>query len=103
MRFEVDVLTGTVAEHEDAPLLPVPPAVIPDRVTARQFKIQLHHMGLLDSVEAWVAGQDKVVRIAYENSGSFVRSDPMLLTGLTALGLSSGVEMDAFFTAASKL
>lgn len=79
---------------------PSPPA--PDRVTARQFKLQLLDAGLLDSVDAWIAGQDRATQIAYENSGTFVRTDPMMQAGFAALGFTPE-QIDAFFTAAEKL
>lgn len=81
---------------------PAPPEETPDRVTSRQFKMQLEKDGLLDSVEAWIAQQAKLVRIAYENSGSFVRTEPMMQSGFTALGFQSA-QIDAFFKAAAKI
>ncbi|MER9183603.1 hypothetical protein [Mesorhizobium sp. M0767] len=81
---------------------PVPVPVIPDRVSARQFKLQLLAAGLLTDVEAWIATQGPAVQIAYENSGSFVRADPTMQAGFAALGFS-GAQVDAFFTAASVL
>ncbi|MER8506717.1 hypothetical protein NKH91_17805 [Mesorhizobium sp. M0894] len=81
---------------------PVPVPVIPDRVSARQFKLQLLSAGLLAEVEAWIAAQGTAVQIAYDNSGSFVRADPTMQAGFAALGFS-GTEIDAFFTAAAAL
>ncbi|MER8811469.1 hypothetical protein [Mesorhizobium sp. M0965] len=80
---------------------PIDP-VIPDRVSARQFKLQLLAAGLLTDVEAWIATQGPAVQIAYENSGSFVRADPTMQAGFAALGFS-GAQIDAFFTAAAGL
>lgn len=79
-----------------------PPAPIPERVTARQFKMQLEKDGLLDSVEAWVGQQTKLVRIAYDNSGTFVRTEPMMQAGFAALDFKV-VQIDAFFMAAAVL
>jgi hypothetical protein len=79
-----------------------PPVVVPDRVTARQFKLQLLATGLLDSVEGWVATQSQAVQIAYENSGTFVRDEPMMAAGFVALGFTDQ-QIDAFFTAAAAL
>ncbi|RWO57386.1 MAG: hypothetical protein EOS14_23965 [Mesorhizobium sp.] len=76
--------------------------VIPDRVSARQFKLQLLSAGLLAEVEAWIASQGAAVQIAYDNSGSFVRSDPTMQAGFAALGFT-GAQVDAFFTAAAAL
>ncbi|QAZ46155.1 hypothetical protein [Mesorhizobium sp. Pch-S] len=77
-------------------------ALIPSSVSARQFKLQLLAAGLLDQVEAWIAAQDQAVQIAYANSGTFVRSEPMMQTGFSALGFTPQ-QIDAFFVAASQL
>lgn len=87
------------------PVLPYvepPPAPAPDRVTARQFKLQLLSDGLLDQVEGWIATQSQAVQIAYANSGTFVRDEPMMQAGFAALGFTPE-QIDAFFTAADKL
>src|SRR5690606_3226870 len=77
----------------------IPP---PDRVTSRQFKLQLLANGLLDDVEGWIATQDRAIQIAYANSGTFVRDEPMMQAGFAALGFSAS-QIDAFFTEASGL
>ncbi|MDH6229600.1 hypothetical protein M2281_000172 [Mesorhizobium soli] len=79
-----------------------PPAPVPDSVSARQFKLQLLASGLLDAVEAWVSSQDRSVQIAFEYSGSFVRSEPMMQQGFAALGFTEA-KIDAFFAAAASL
>lgn len=78
-------------------VLPPPP---PDRVTARQFKLQLLDAGLIDAVEAWIATQERAVQIAYETSGTFVREDPMMQAGFAALGYSPA-QVEEFFSAAA--
>lgn len=75
---------------------------VPSSVSARQFKLQLLASGLLVQVEAWIAAQDQAVQIAYTNSGTFVRSEPMMQTGFAALGFTPE-QVDTFFTAAAKL
>ena len=91
-----EAIQGEVAEY-------VPPEpVIPDRVTARQFKLQLLQAGLLASVEAWIGSQSQAVQIAYNNSGTFVRTEPMMQAGFTALGFTPE-QIDAFFTAAAEI
>lgn len=79
-----------------------PPAPVPDRVSARQFKMQLQIDGLLATVEAWIGQQDALVQIAYANSGTFVRDEPMMLAGFAALGFTEQ-QIDEFFTAAAAL
>ncbi len=71
-------------------------------VSARQFKLQLLASGLLDQVQGFVASQGQAVQIAYDNSGAFVRSEPMMQQGFAALGFTDE-QIDAFFEAASKL
>lgn len=73
---------------------------IPLSVSARQFKLQLLAAGLLDQVEAFVASQGAAVQIAYDNSGSFVRTEPMMAAGFAALGYTAE-QIDAFFVAAA--
>lgn len=92
---------GYVLEQQpDLP--PQTEPVAPVSVSARQFKLQLLAAGFLDQVDAWVKTQGRAVQIAYEYSGSFVRTEPMMTAGFTALGFTDA-EIDAFFTAASKL
>ena len=79
-----------------------PPAPVPNEVSRRQFKMQLAIAGLTETVEGWVATQDQLVQIAYAESGSFKRNEPMMQTGFDALGLTSE-QVDAFFTAAAAL
>lgn len=80
---------------------PLPP-VIPDSVSARQFKLQLLFSDILDEFEAFISTQSRAVQIAYDNSGSFVRSEPMMQSGFTALGFNDA-QIDAFFVAAATL
>ncbi len=71
-------------------------------VSARQFKLQLLAAGLLDAVDAWIATQSKAVQIAYEYSGTFVQTEPMMAAGFAAMGFSEE-QIDAFFEAAARL
>ena len=82
--------------------VPPPPPPIPDRVTARQFKLALLQAGLLASVEGWITTQSQAVQIAYNNSGTFVRDEPMMAAGFAALGFTPE-QIDAFFTAAAEI
>ena len=91
-----EAIQGDVAEY-----VPPEPA-IPDRVTARQFKLALLQAGLLTSVEGWIATQSQAVLVAYANSGTFVRTEPMMAAGFAALGFTPE-QIDAFFTAAAEI
>jgi len=85
-----------------APVKEPAPAVIPSTVSSRQFKLQLEIQGLTLAVETWVAAQPKLIRIAYENSGAFDRTEPMLQAGFKALGFTEAA-LDAFYVEAAKL
>jgi hypothetical protein len=78
------------------------PIVVPDRVTARQFKLQLLASGLLDQVDTWVASQTRAIRIAFDSSGTFARDEPMMQAGFAALGFTEQ-QVDDFFVAAAAL
>lgn len=75
---------------------------VPDRVSARQFRMQLRISGMLDQVKAWVGTQDPLVQDSFEYSSSFVRSEPMMQAGFAALGFSAE-QIDAFFVSAAAL
>lgn len=108
---EIDGLYEQIQEGRAEELLPADnsevvafensPAIVL-AVSARQFKLQLLAMGSLDAVNAWVAGQSRAVQIAYEYSGTFVKSSPMMQEGFTAMGFTTQ-QLDAFFDAAAQL
>ena len=94
----VELIDGVPTwKMEDAP-----PEPTPDRVTSRQFFLQLQAAGLLDQVEAWIDTQPMPIQIAFERSSTFVRDDAMLQQGFIALGFSTE-QIDGFFTAAAAL
>lgn len=92
-------LTPEEAANYIAPIIVTP---MVDSVSARQFKLQLLAAGLLDDVDAWIASQSKAVQIAYEYSGTFVRTEPMMAAGFAAMGFTDH-QVDEFFTAAAQL
>lgn len=94
------VSDGVVIETYQVEDIPPPP--IPDRVSSRQFKMQLQIDGLLASVESWIGTQNELVQIAYHNSGTFVRGEPMMAAGFSALGFTEN-QIDQFFTDAEAL
>lgn len=77
-------------------------AIVPDRVSARKFRMQLRISGFLDPVKAWVAAQNPLVQDAFEYSGEFVRTEPMMQAGLHSLGFTDE-QIDEFFTSAASL
>ncbi|WP_292570049.1 hypothetical protein [Mesorhizobium sp.] len=104
LEVEDEVFAGFLFDGQNfTPPAPDPiPISIPDRVSARQFKLQLLASDLLDEVEAWINAQPLAVKIAYDNSGDFVRTEPMMQSGFAALGFTSE-QIDAFFIAAAGL
>ncbi|TDR36532.1 hypothetical protein [Aquamicrobium defluvii] len=101
MRTIVDAETGEVTADENFILEPLD-RMLPDRVTARQFKLQLLADGILDQVEGWIGTQSQAVQIAYANSGTFVRDEPMMQAGFAALGFTEQ-QIEDFFLAADAL
>jgi hypothetical protein len=93
-----EAIAGTVAPY----VAPVIVPTVPDSVSARQFHVQLGKAGLRDQVAGWVAAQTVEVQDAYQYSGTFVRAEPMMQAGFTALGFTIA-QIDAFFTAAAGL
>lgn len=89
--------SGSVFMPPEAPAEQIPG---PASVTSRQFKLQLLSLGILDQVDKWVSQQSREVQIAYEYSGLFVRSEPMMAMGFQALGFAEQ-QVDEFFRAAS--
>lgn len=74
----------------------------PDRVSRRQFFLQLEIDGIGPQVRAYVDTQPTLVQIAFDNSASFERADPMLQDGFAALGYNDG-RVDKFFNDAGAL
>jgi len=83
----------------DPPVTPPPP---PDRVTSRQFKLQLLEDGLLADVEAWIATQDQATQIVWDCAGTFVRTDDMMQDGFAAMGFTDAQVDEFMLKAAAK-
>lgn len=99
----VEIWTKAIAgDYGTIPEYVAPPPVIPDRVSSRQFGLQLIAMNLKASVDAWIAEQDASTQWAYEKSSTFVRTDDMMQAGFAALGFTTE-QIDQFFLAASLL
>lgn len=87
---------GEIVDY-DPPVTPPPP---PERVTSRQFKLQLLEDGLLADVETWISQQDEATQIVWGCAGTFVRTDDMMQAGFAAMGFTDA-QIDAFMTKAS--
>ena len=82
-----------------------PPTVngVPQSITKKQGRAQLKAEGLLTAVEGYIASPpaDDDTRMAYEDAGVWVRTDPSVL-GMMALLKKSDADADAFFVAADQ-
>lgn len=93
----------TYAAGVFTPQAPTP--VVPPSVTRRQARQALLLAGLLDDVQPAIdaisnATQRALVQIEWEDSLTFERSRPSLISLATALGLDSDALDDLFITAA---
>lgn len=91
-------------ENEDGVIDPyvAPPEPIPSVISSRQFMVYLDATGLYDDVVAWVNTQERAVQLAFNNSATFNRNEPMLQAGFDAMGFTVE-QIDSFFLAASKI
>lgn len=107
-RIEVNVMTGEqsiidltpeeIAEIESRPVV----VVIPDRVSKKQAKIQLHREGLLDTVVNIINAAGVEAQIMWTDADYFERNDPLFVQVAGALGKDSAA-LDQFFLTASTL
>lgn len=75
--------------------------IVPRLITRLQAKLQLLEIGLLDEVEDLVA-QDRKVQLYWKEADNFYRTDSILLSMATAIGLTDE-QLDKLFIEASKL
>lgn len=101
MRHEINIATGEITEHPDAPVTPQPPQ-IPQVVSRFQARAALHLAGLLDDVEAMMALPETpaLAKLAWADAQEFKRNSPSLLSIAGALGLTEQQLDDLFTTAA---
>ena len=100
-RFErVNGEVVQVIETEDAPVF------VPQSVSPRQLKLALLGAGLLDEIEAFVAGSTvpRAAQISWEYAVEYRRDDPMLnqMAGMLDPPISDA-QIDQLFTAASQI
>lgn len=88
---------------------PLPPETISERLQARreamvisrfQGEAALYQAGLLDDVEALIAGADPLVQIAWQRVTEFRRLSPMIASIAQALGWTDE-QLDALFETAA--
>lgn len=105
--IEVPLKPGADHEWIDGAWVHVPPdpaiALESERaamVCSRfQAKAAMLHAGILDDVEAMIAGSDAVTRLAWAEAVEFRRNSPTILTLAAALNLSDA-EIDGLFRSA---
>ena len=76
-------------------------SLVPSRLTARQLRLQLLHMGLLDRAKALVESSEEA-KIEWEYARDIEITSPLLQSMAKALGLDE-IGMADFFKEASKL
>ena len=74
---------------------------VPTKISRLQAKLQLLEIGLLDEVEDLVA-QDRKVQLYWKEADNFYRTDSILLSMATTIGLTDE-QLDELFIEASKL
>lgn len=99
---EISRLTAVLASSPASPPEPTDPTGVPASVTRFQARAALFAAGLLDDVEATIAGADRFVQIAWADAASFERGSPTIAALATALGLSDQ-QLDDLFRAAAKI
>ena len=80
--------------------LVTPTAVL--TISPVQAKIALHRVGLLETVEAMIAGADVETRLAWAEATGFSRNSPILLGMAGALGLTEQ-QLDELFALAASI
>lgn len=91
-----------VRAFEPPPELADPRPAVPMEVTIAQALTAAHDAGLLEGLLAWVAAQPVVRQLQFERILTVRRDSPLLLEGVTALGLSDA-QVDALFIAADQV
>lgn len=89
MRYQVDITTGEVTEHDDAPPSPQPPPPPIAPISPRQIRQALTRAGLRTAVESAVAAGDQDLKDWWEFSTAFERLNPQVTAMAAALGVST--------------
>lgn len=106
------VVEHIVREHGGRfQILPEPPAPeiveppepeVPQRISARQIRLQLLAIDKLTDVEAYVVAQAPETKIAWEYATEFDRLNPLFVQAAQTLGFTEE-QRDQFFISASQL
>ena len=92
----------TEQEVADLEASRIPADTIPQRVTALQGLLAIDEAGMATQYQAWAASPSReFAELAYiDKALHWNRTDPVLIAGATALGLTSD-ELDALFVSAA--
>lgn len=99
------MLDGAMVEPDEAmqeAMLIAPDTSVPASVTARQALLALLEAGLLDDVEAAIAGASRAAQIEWQRGTTIERASPLIAEIGGALGLSDA-QIDDLFRAAAAL
>jgi hypothetical protein len=102
MRYETNLVTGEVTEHEDAPPSPQLPIPIPSVVSMKQARLALLEANLLPVVNDTIAAGDEASKITWDYAAEVNRNDPLVMSMKSVLGLSDAQLDDLFMLAATK-
>lgn len=79
---------------------PIP--VVPEKVSARQIRLAMYDIGILDIIESDIQSYFSTdVKLAWKYATEFYRNDPMLVTMAPTLGLSEE-QIDQLFILANQ-
>jgi hypothetical protein len=82
---------------------PSPEPGVPQEVTLFQLRGALLAAGLLDAVDAFIAGlADPLAAMAWQYASTVARNSPLVLAAQAALALGEG-DVDAIFTAGAAI
>lgn len=71
------------------------PAVVPDQVDLWRVRVILAEDGILDDVDAAIAGQPQPIQERWRGAPKFVRSSPLVQGLIEALGPTLGLDAEA--------
>lgn len=103
MRHEINIVTGEITEHPDAPVTPQPPQ-IPQVVSRFQAFAALDDAGLLNTVEALMSNPATPSRakLAWATAQEFERVSPTIAALAGQIGLTAA-QIDQLFIDAAKI